>query len=176
MRLGMALSRIARTVAGGAALVTGTAVATAGCHAYLRSVAQWKPEHGGDEIVLYGGPDHATYLGCVNCSRYDSETVLNADGPYGRYDSGTSIANPSSAFGSPYSEYSACNLFATDPPIIVDDQGNYYGRLSINLSQPGPPSDALQAWIIRLCAYGERRSGGRPSRTASQRIETALQR
>jgi hypothetical protein len=160
MRLGRPWSRAARTVAGRAALVAGTAIAIAGCSAYLQGLARWKPQHGSDEIVLYGGPDHATYLGCVNCSRYDSESVLNTDGPYGRSDSGTSIANPSSIFGSPYSEYSACNLFATDPPIIVDDQGTYYGRLSINLSQPGPPSDALQAWIIRLCRDGARGRGG----------------
>jgi hypothetical protein len=159
MCVGKPLSHAARTVAGRAALVAGTAIATASCSAYLQSLAQWKPQHGSDEIVLYGGPEHATYIGCVNCSKYDSESVLNTDGPYGRYDSGTSIANPSSIFGSSYSEYSACNLFATDPPIIVDDQGNYYGRLSINLSQPGSPSDALQAWIIRLCAHGARGSG-----------------
>ena len=155
--------RVARTFARRAALVTGVVVVAGGCSTYLQSVARWKPQHGSDEISLYGGPDHATYLGCVNCSRSDSESVLNALGPYGRYDSGTSIANPSSAFGSPYSEYSACNLFATDPPIIVDDQGNYYGRLSVNLSQPGPPSDALEAWIVRLCARvagGSRQGSG----------------
>jgi hypothetical protein len=160
MRLEEPWLRAARTGARRAALVAGFAVATAGCSAYLQSVALWKPQHGSDEIVLYGGPDHATYLGCVNCSRYDSESVLNTEGPYGRYDSSTSIANPSSAFGSPYSEYSACNLFATDPPIIVDDQGNYYGRLSVNLRQPGPPSDSLQAWIFRLCARAASGSGG----------------
>ena len=144
-------------VAGRAAWVTGIAIAAAGCSAYLQRLAQWKPQQGSDEIALYGGPDHATYLGCVNCSRYDSASVLNTDGPYGSDTSGTSIANASSIYGSPYSAYSACNLFATDPPILVDDQGNYYGRLTINLSQPGPPTDALQAWIFRLCG---RRAGG----------------
>ena len=160
MHPGGSLSRAARTIAGGAALAACATVATAGCSAYLQRLAQWKPQHGSDEIGLYGGPDHATYLGCVNCSRYDSESVLNTNGPYGRYDSETSIANPSSIFGSPYSEFSACNLFAADPPILVDEEGNEYGRLTINLSQPGPPSDALQAWIIHLCARGARGSGG----------------
>jgi hypothetical protein len=92
--------QLLRTVARRAGLVTGFAVATVGCSAYLQNIAQWKPAHRSDEdeIVLYGGPDHATYLGCVNCSRYDSESVLNTEGPYGRYDSSTSIANPSSVW------------------------------------------------------------------------------
>ena len=178
MHLERAWFRAARTGARRAALVTGFALATAGCSAYLQSVAQWKPAHRSDEdeIVLYGGPDHATYLGCVNCSRYDSASVLNDQGPYGSYDSATSIANPSSVFGSPYSEYSACNLFATDPPIIVDDQGNYYGTLSVNLRQPSPPTDVLQAWLVRLCARAASGSGGglRESRHSSGRALAAL--
>jgi len=43
-----------------------------------------------------------------------------------------SIFNPYSQFGSRYSAYSACNPYATDPPVIVDENGNYYGRLTVN--------------------------------------------
>jgi hypothetical protein len=30
-----------------------------------------------------------------------------------------------------------CNEFATDPPVIVDDQGKVQGRVSINEFAPG---------------------------------------
>ena len=40
--------------------------------------------------------------------------------------------NKYSDFGSLYSTYSVCNAYATDPPVIVDHEGNYYGRLTLN--------------------------------------------
>jgi hypothetical protein len=33
-------------------------------------------------------------------------------------------------FASQFSSYSACNEFASDPPVIVDRSGSYYGRCS----------------------------------------------
>jgi hypothetical protein len=28
--------------------------------------------------------------------------------------------------------YSACNQYASDPPVIVDQDGQFYGRLTLN--------------------------------------------
>jgi len=82
--------------------------------------------------MLFGGMDHKTYLGCLNCSKYATDSVFNEFGSAGSSYSTDSIWNTYSDFGSRYSMYSACNQYASDPPVIVDSQGNYYGRLTIN--------------------------------------------
>lgn len=82
--------------------------------------------------MLFGGPDHRTYLGCLNCSEFNQDSVVNEFGPYGSSFSPTSIRNQFSPYGSSFSQYSACNPFALDPPVIVDGQGNYYGRLKLD--------------------------------------------
>ena len=42
------------------------------------------------------------------------------------------INNPFSPYGSPFSNQSATNPFATDAPRLYDQQGNYRGKLSAN--------------------------------------------
>lgn len=88
------------------------------------------------KIMLFGGVDHRTYLGCLNCSEYATDSVLNQYGTYGNRYSSTSIWNRYSDYGSPYSLYSACNGYASDPPVIVDLDGRYYGRLTLNMYHP----------------------------------------
>lgn len=105
------------------------------------------------KLMVFGGQGHGTYLGCLSCSTYDLESVLNALGAHGSTYGAESILNPYSEFGSPYSAYSACNPYATDPPVIVDQLGNYYGRLTINQARTdGPPTSELKAWIQGVCA------------------------
>lgn len=83
-------------------------------------------------LLLFGGQDHKTFLGCLNCNRYSADSILNAYGSYGSAYSSTSIFNHFSDYGSAYSMFSACNSYATDPPVIVDSAGNFYGRLTLN--------------------------------------------
>jgi hypothetical protein len=73
-----------------------------------------------------------TYLGCVTCSTYSSESIFNPYGSYGSPYSFTSVNNQYGPYGSPYSATSACNLYTVSPPSIFDEAGCYYGRLSIN--------------------------------------------
>lgn len=42
------------------------------------------------------------------------------------------INNPLSPYGSPFSNQSATNPFATEAPRLYDQQGNYRGKLSAN--------------------------------------------
>ena len=64
-----------------------------------------------------------------------------------------SIVNRSSVYVSPNSAYSACNAFATDPPVIVDERGRSYGRLTVNQQRTdGPTIDLVGQWIIDACA------------------------
>lgn len=89
-------------------------------------------ESGTAKLMIFGGADHRTYLGCLNCSEYAADSVLNQYGEHGSRYSSESIWNHYSEYGSAYSTYGACNAFATDPPVIVDSAGNYYGRLTLN--------------------------------------------
>jgi len=109
-----------------AAQVIGAAAAgTAGGNSYQTA-----------KLMIFGGLDHKAYLGCLNCSEYATDSVLNAYGENGSPYSVQSIWNHYSEFGSPYSPYGACNPYANDPPVIVDPSGNYYGRLSLNAYHP----------------------------------------
>ena len=88
------------------------------------------------KIMIFGGHDHRTYLGCLSCSEYVTDSVFNEYGNYGSRYSSTSIWNHYADFGSRYSNEGACNPYAVDPPVIVDMDGNYYGRLTLNSYHP----------------------------------------
>lgn len=88
------------------------------------------------KIMIFGGVDHRTYLGCLSCSEYATDSVFNEYGSYGSRYSSTSIWNHYAEFGSRYSNEGACNPYANDPPVIVDSDGNYYGRLTLNSYHP----------------------------------------
>ena len=84
------------------------------------------------KTMLFGGPDHKIYLGCLSCSEYSTESVFNKYGTFGSRYSSTSIWNHYSDYGSAYSSFGACNPYASDPPVIVDQDGNFYGRMTLN--------------------------------------------
>ena len=67
-------------------------------------------------LKIYGGADHDVYLGKLNASNFDSELIWNGYGTY----------------GSEYSSYSPFNEYASNPPVLVDDDGNFYGYFTIN--------------------------------------------
>jgi hypothetical protein len=95
--------------------------------------SQESTEH---KLMIFGGLDHGTYLGCLSCEETARDSVLNEFGRYGSPYRPESIWNHYKQFGSPYSPYSACNEFATDPPVIVDQDGTAYGRLTLNRNSP----------------------------------------
>ena len=99
------------------------AVVVALCALCLRSTASAQAA----EFLLVGDSDHSTFLGCLNCSRFDSGSVCNRFGDAGSRFSSTSIWNPFGNYGSRFSPTSPWNKFASDPPVIVDRQGNFYG-------------------------------------------------
>jgi len=106
-----------------AAVATGAAQGAAGASASETGVAK---------LMIFGGMDHKTYLGCLNCSEYATDSVFNEYGQHGSRYSSESIWNHYSEYGSAYSSYGACNLYASDPPVIVDGTGKFYGRLTLN--------------------------------------------
>lgn len=105
------------------------------------------------KIMIFGGPNHDTYLGCLSCSEYASDSVFNDYGTYGSSYSSTSIYNSYSQYGSAYSNYSPCNEYATDPPVLVDEDGNFYGTLTLNTYRPDAvTSSDVIAWLKGVCS------------------------
>lgn len=105
-----------------------------------------------DKIMIFGGPGHDTYLGCLSCSDYSTESVFNEFSQFGSSYSTNSIYNSFSRFGSQFSKFSACSRTASDPPVIVNQDGDYYGRLTINNSHPDQISSReILSWLRRVC-------------------------
>jgi hypothetical protein len=81
--------------------------------------------------VTIFGDGGRIFLGCVNCDKYDNDSLNNQFSNYASQYSSESIFNPYGDYGSPYSNLSACNPNANNPPIIMDGNGNY-GFLTVN--------------------------------------------
>jgi hypothetical protein len=80
-------------------------------------------------MLVFGGEDHKTYLGCLSCPKGEADSVLKPGGDHGPPNQGIW---DKAGFGSLGSQYSACSVFASDPPVIVDEDGTYLGRLTLN--------------------------------------------
>lgn len=106
------------------------------------------------EIMIFGGDNHDVYLGCLSCSEYDSDSVFNEYGDYGSRYSSESIFNNFGDYGSRFSQYSPCNPFANDPPVIVDEDGNFYGYLTLSISKnQGIRGTDIEQWLeLVVCA------------------------
>lgn len=79
-------------------------------------------------LYIYGGEDHDVFLGKLNASKYDSKSIWNEYGTYGSEYNANSIWNEYGTYGSAYSSYS----HASYPPVIVDEEGNFYGYFTVN--------------------------------------------
>src|SRR3982750_4575836 len=64
-----------------------------------------------EKLMLFGGPGHRTYLGCVTCAQCASDPVFNAYFPLRSSYAADSIVNLYSQFGSAYSNFAACNPY-----------------------------------------------------------------
>ncbi|NPA46231.1 MAG: hypothetical protein GXO24_03355 [Chlorobi bacterium] len=84
------------------------------------------------ELLIFGGRGHHVFLGCLNCSRYDESSIWNPYGDFGSRYNEHSIWNRYGDYGSRYSDYSPWNPYADYPPVVVDEEGNFYGYLTLN--------------------------------------------
>ncbi|OGB45944.1 MAG: hypothetical protein A3F76_08370 [Burkholderiales bacterium RIFCSPLOWO2_12_FULL_65_40] len=83
-------------------------------------------------LLLFGGEGHKTFLGCLNCGKYNSGSICNKYGDQGSKYNSDSIWNKYGNYGSKYSNQSPWNKYASEPPAIVDKEGNFYGYLTAN--------------------------------------------
>ncbi|HEY6346669.1 MAG TPA: hypothetical protein VIY49_34705 [Bryobacteraceae bacterium] len=108
--------------------------------------------YGATKLMIFGGPNRRVYLGCLNCSQISTDSVLNPAGEHGSPVFQESVYNHAGPYGSLVSPESACNPVANDPPMILDQSGRYYGRLTLNRLTP-QIGIGLQffAWLNRVC-------------------------
>ena len=87
-------------------------------------------------LLLFGGHDHKTFLGCLNCSETAMGSICNKFGLQGSKFQVNSIWNKFGTYGSKFSTDSPWNKFSTSAPIIVDKDGGSYGYFSANHFHP----------------------------------------
>lgn len=83
-------------------------------------------------LYIYGGRNESVYLGKLNASKFDSESIWNQFGEYGSYLRTESIWNEYGTYGSELSSYSPFNDLASNPPVLRDKNGNFYGYFTSN--------------------------------------------
>ncbi|NYH20091.1 hypothetical protein [Paraburkholderia bryophila] len=105
------------------------------------------------KLMLFGGTSHDVYLGCLNCSDVAPDSVHNDIGQYGSDISPQSIFNDIGQYGSDISSESPCNDIASDPPVIVDQNGGFYGYLTLNETLSKAVTDQnILAWLkTKVC-------------------------
>lgn len=104
-------------------------------------------------IMIFGGPNRDVFLGCLTCQPTDPASVLNDFGQYGNPFSGDSLRNGFSTYGNRFNPNSPCNEFSLSAPVLVDGDGNYYGELTMNKSNPRRTQlRAALVWLAVTCA------------------------
>lgn len=134
------------------------AIAATGClaesGAFMQGYAQGRYgvaglQASGPPLLIYGGQSHDVFLGCLNCAETDPSSVTNQYGRYGSQFSADSLRNQFSRFGNQYNAGSPCNQYATSPPVIVDQQGKYFGEFTLNTARP---RQIKEPWVIARLA------------------------
>ena len=86
----------------------------------------------GTELYIYGGENSKEFLGKLNASKYDSESIWNKYGTYGSKYNSKCIWNKYGEYGSPYNSYCPFNKYGSNPPVLLDKQGKFYGYFTAN--------------------------------------------
>lgn len=84
------------------------------------------------QVYIFGGENRNIYLGCITCSQFHDESIWNKSGMFGTKNNNISIWSEFSDYGNEYSNYSPWNEFASRPPVLYDDDGNFYGYFTRN--------------------------------------------
>jgi hypothetical protein len=85
------------------------------------------------ELLIFGGEDHGRFLGCLPGGRYDPASICNPFAQGSQFRPG-GIFNAGGTFGSRYSPSRPWNGHSLSDavPVIVDEAGNFHGRLTFN--------------------------------------------
>ena len=91
-------------------------------------------------LVLIPLTVHAEYLGNLSVNEFDPNSITNPFGAGSPFSS-KSVTNEFGIYGSPYSNQSAANPYATEAPRLYDQHGAYRGKLSTNPYDPDSTSN-----------------------------------
>ena len=80
------------------------------------------------------------YLGNTSSNKFMPNSINNKFGAGNPFNP-NSINNKFGKYGNPFSNKSATNPFATNPPVLFDSQGNYKGKYSKNPFLPDSTSN-----------------------------------
>lgn len=100
-----------------------------------------------DTILIFGWKNHDEFLGCLNCSEYDKNSIWNEYGTYGNSYNSKSIWNEYGSYGSDYSSTSPFNDYASYPPVLVDYNGWFYWYLTNN-EYKNPSNSIIAKYIV----------------------------
>lgn len=84
------------------------------------------------DIKIFAGPGHETFLGVLNAEDHRRDSIWNEYREFGSTSSRTSIWNRNCPFGGSRGPYSPFNKQTLTPPVLVDDEGNFYGYMTAN--------------------------------------------
>lgn len=82
------------------------------------------------KIMIMGGDDCTEFLGFLNANPFDSRSIWNQFGTYGNEYNTNCIWNQYGTYGNEYSMYSPWNAYSSNSPILIDKEGNYYGKFN----------------------------------------------
>ncbi len=99
------------------------------------------------EYLLYGGKQGNTFLGCLNCSRFDSSSIWNQLGPHGSEFDNATIWSKTGIYGSPYQELSPWHPHSFEGPVVRDKTGKSYGKFTRNQFDDQTKVESL-LWIL----------------------------
>ena len=102
------------------------------------------------KLMLFGGPDHKQYLGCVVCNEFSSDSICNGFGHYGNEFSTEGMFQEFAGFGNDFSPDSPWNEFSTSTsvPVLVDENGAFFGYFTINESRPDAVKVSQQLHLL----------------------------
>ncbi|MEW6247047.1 MAG: hypothetical protein AB1555_10090 [Nitrospirota bacterium] len=81
-------------------------------------------------------------IGELSANPFRPESIANLFGAGSPF-APNGVNNPFSLYGSPFSNQSATNPYATQAPRLYDQEGNYRGKLSANPYDPDSTSNPL---------------------------------
>ena len=99
-------------------------------------------------LLIFGGRNHDVYLGCLNCSKYETSSIWNQYGAHGSKYNSQCIWNQYGQYGGKYSNTSPFNPHASNPPVLVDEDGNFYGYFTANKYHTKRTNNKLALFII----------------------------
>jgi hypothetical protein len=105
-----------------------------------------------EKIILISLDKKNNFLGCMSCSPHKKDSIHNVNGPFTNKNKKNSIFNSQGPYGSSYSDFSACNVNATHPPLMTNDEGHIYGLITLNTKLDGAIREPIiLKWLKKVC-------------------------